>query len=68
MGQGVEEGHVGASDSGVRDPGKESRDGEEPGSYRYIYYNRFSPHLRGIEGGSVKSNDGNDQDIVMGRE
>ena len=36
MGQGVEEGHVGASDSGVRDPGKESRDGEEPGSHRYI--------------------------------
>ena len=30
VGQGVEEGHVGASDSGVRDPGKESHDGEEP--------------------------------------
>ena len=32
VGQGVEEGHVGASDGGVRDPGKESHDGEEPGS------------------------------------
>ena len=34
VGQGVEEGHVGATDGRVRDPGKESHDWEEPGNSR----------------------------------